>query len=84
MRNLTLLDDSLCHYVTPLPRTPRALAGAALSRQGALARSRRQAPFEKYPHLLGGEPHGVSKVIRALVHLHVKHPRRKRITQVLG
>ncbi len=43
-----------------------------------------QAQFEKYRHLLRWEPKGVHKVIRALVHLHAKHPRRKRITQVRG
>ncbi len=43
-----------------------------------------RAQFEKYRHLLRWEPNGVSKVIRALVHLHGKYPRRKRLTQVLG
>lgn len=43
-----------------------------------------QAQFEKYRHLLREDGDGVSKVIRALVHLHRTHPRRRRIAQVLG
>ena len=42
------------------------------------------AQFEKYRHLLRHEPDGVERVIRALLYLRSKHPRRERIAQVLG
>lgn len=43
-----------------------------------------QAQFNKYRHLLREEEDGAGKVIRALIYLHRKHPRRRRIAQVLG
>jgi len=43
-----------------------------------------QAQFEKHRHTLRHDEHGAEKVIRALKHLHRKHPRRKRLAQVLG
>jgi hypothetical protein len=43
-----------------------------------------QAQFNQYRHLLREEEDGAGKVIRALIYLHRKHPRRQRITQVLG
>jgi hypothetical protein len=43
-----------------------------------------QAQGQKYRHLLRDDEHGVAKVIRALTYLKRKHPRRKRIAQVLG
>lgn len=43
-----------------------------------------QAQGHKYRHLLREDEDGVEKVIRALVYLRGKHPRRRRITQVLG
>ena len=42
------------------------------------------APFQKYRHILLEETHGVEQVIRMLCYLRKKHPRRKRIEQVLG
>jgi hypothetical protein len=42
------------------------------------------AQFKKYRHLLREDQDGVDKVIRALGYLRQKHPRRKRIRQVLG
>jgi hypothetical protein len=43
-----------------------------------------RAQFNKYRHLLREEEDGAEKVIRALIYLHRKHPRRQRIAQVLG
>jgi len=43
-----------------------------------------QAQFKKYRHILLEDVQGVGRVIRALRHLHSKHPRRKRIGEVLG
>jgi len=43
-----------------------------------------RAHFEKYCHRLRHELEGAERVIRALVYLRNKHPRRKRIGQVLG
>ena len=45
---------------------------------------RGRAQYEKYRHLLRHEPSGVERVIRGLRYLCGKHPRRKRIRQVLG
>jgi len=42
------------------------------------------AQFKKYRHILLEDSQGVGRVIRALRHLHSKHPRRKRIGEVLG
>jgi hypothetical protein len=42
-----------------------------------------RAQFEKHRHRLRYEADGVEKVIRALVYLRKKHPKRKRIRQVL-
>ncbi|HKZ19418.1 MAG TPA: hypothetical protein VJQ57_04845, partial [Acidimicrobiia bacterium] len=42
-----------------------------------------RAQFEKLRHLLRDERRGVSKVIRALVHLRNKHPRRRKLRQEL-
>ena len=43
-----------------------------------------QAQFGKNRHVLREDLNGVEKVIRALVYLRSKHPRRKRIGEVLG
>jgi hypothetical protein len=43
-----------------------------------------QAQFNKLRHLLRHDDNGVDKVIRALVYLRTKHPRRQRIATVLG
>lgn len=43
-----------------------------------------RAQFDKLRHLLRHDTDGVDKVIRALIHLRRKHPRRKRIGEVLG
>ena len=40
--------------------------------------------YEKYRHRLRHEPGGVERVIRGLRYLRGKHPRRKRIREVLG
>lgn len=40
--------------------------------------------FEKYRHILRHDDDGVETLIRALKYLHSKHPRRKRLKQVLG
>lgn len=40
--------------------------------------------YEKYRHRLRHEPGGVERVIRGLRYLRGKHPRRKRINEVLG
>ncbi len=37
------------------------------------------AQFHKYRYILRDEDEGIKKVIRALVHLHNKHPRRKKL-----
>ena len=42
------------------------------------------AQFKKLRHVLREDLDGVHKVIRALIHLRNKHPRRKRIGEVLG
>ena len=42
------------------------------------------AQFHKYRHILRDEPEGIEKVIRALVHLHKKHPRRKKLKTELS
>lgn len=43
-----------------------------------------RAQFKKNRHVLLEDVDGVEKVIRALVHLRSRHPRRKRIGEVLG
>jgi hypothetical protein len=43
-----------------------------------------QAQFKKNRHVLREDIDGAEKVIRALVYLRAKHPRRKRIGEVLG
>ena len=43
-----------------------------------------QAQFSKLRHVLLEDDAGVEKVIRALVHLRTKHPRKARIGEVLG
>jgi len=43
-----------------------------------------RAQFDKLRHVLRHDADGVAKVIRALVYLRDKHPRRKRIGEVLG
>jgi len=43
-----------------------------------------RAQFDKLRHLLRHDTDGVDKVIRALIHLRRKHPRRTRIGEVLG
>jgi hypothetical protein len=43
-----------------------------------------QAQGHKYRHLLREDEDGAEKVIRALAYLRGKHPRRRRIAQVLG
>jgi hypothetical protein len=43
-----------------------------------------QAQFKKLRHLLLEQVGGVDKVIRALIYLRRKHPRRQRIREVLG
>jgi hypothetical protein len=43
-----------------------------------------RAQFDKLRHVLRHDPEGAAKVIRALVYLRDKHPRRKRIREVLG
>ncbi len=43
-----------------------------------------QSQFEKYRHILRHDDDGVETLIRALKYLHSKHPRRKRLKQVLG
>ena len=43
-----------------------------------------QAQFKKNRHVLRDDLDGAEKVIRALVYLRSKHPRRKRIGEVLG
>ena len=43
-----------------------------------------RAQFDKLRHLLRHDTCGANKVIRALIHLRSKHPRRKRIGEVLG
>jgi hypothetical protein len=40
--------------------------------------------FTKLRHLLREDTDGVDKVIRALIYLRSKHPRRKRVSEVLG
>ena len=40
--------------------------------------------FNKLRHLLREDPDGVDKVIRALIYLRSKHPRRNRIAEVFG
>jgi hypothetical protein len=42
------------------------------------------AQFKKYRHILLEDLKGAGRVIRALIYLHWKHPRRKRIGAVLG
>ena len=42
------------------------------------------AQFHKHRHILRHDPEGVARVIRALLHLRSKYPRRERIAQVLG
>ena len=44
---------------------------------------RGRAQFEKLRHLLRDDPNGVNKVIRALSYQRTKHPKRKRIGEVL-
>jgi hypothetical protein len=43
-----------------------------------------KAQFEKLRHILREDDKGVEKVIRSLLHLRNRHPRRKKIRQVLG
>ena len=43
-----------------------------------------RSQFEKLRHSLRHDSRGAEKVIRALVYLRTKHPRRKRIAEVLG
>jgi len=43
-----------------------------------------RAQFDKLRHVLRHDAEGAAKVIRALVYLRDKHPRRKRIGEVLG
>ena len=43
-----------------------------------------RAQFDKLRHVLRYHPDGAAKVIRALIYLRNKHPRRKRIAEVLG
>ena len=43
-----------------------------------------RAQYEKHRHVLRHEHGGVERVIRALRYLRAKHPRRKRIKEVLG
>ena len=43
-----------------------------------------RAQFDKLRHVLRYHPDGAAKVIRALIYLRDKHPRRKRIAEVLG
>ena len=43
-----------------------------------------RAQYEKHRHVLRHERGGVERVIRGLRYLHRKHPRRKRIKEVLG
>jgi len=50
----------------------------------AKRRAKAQAQFEKHRHTLRHDEHGAEKVIRTLKHLHRKHPRCKRLAQVLG
>ena len=45
---------------------------------------RGRTQYEKYRHRLRHEPGGVERVIRGLRYLRGKHPRRKRINEVLG
>ena len=45
---------------------------------------RGRTQYEKYRHVLRHEQGGVERVIRGLRYLHRKHPRRKRIKEVLG
>ena len=45
---------------------------------------RGRAQYEKHRHVLRHEHGGVERVIRALRYLRGKHPRRKRIKEVLG
>ena len=42
------------------------------------------AQFHKYRYILRDEDDGIKKVIRALVHLHKKHPRRKKLKTELS
>jgi hypothetical protein len=42
------------------------------------------AQFEKYRLILRDDPGGVDKVIRALLHLRTKHPRKKKLATELG
>ena len=46
--------------------------------------SKGQAQFKKLRHVLREDVDGVNKVIRALIYLRSKYPRRKRIGEVLG
>ena len=43
-----------------------------------------RAQFDKLRHVLRYDPDGAAKVIRAIIYLRDKHPRRKRIAEVLG
>lgn len=43
-----------------------------------------QVQFKKLRHVLLEDTDGVDKVVRALIYLRTKHPRRKRIGEVLG
>ena len=43
-----------------------------------------RAQFDKLRHVLRHDADGGAKVIRALIYLRSKHPRRKRIGEVLG
>ena len=56
------------------------LADAAYGERNAQGR----AQYEKHRHVLRHERGGVERVIRGLRYLHRKHPRRKRIKEVLG
>ena len=58
----------------------KAATDAAYGESNAQGR----AQYEKHRHVLRHEHGGVERVIRALRYLHCKHPRRKRIKQVLG
>jgi len=58
----------------------KAALDAAYGENDAKGRSQ----FEKLRHVLREDTDGVDKVIRALIHLRSKHPRRKRIREVLG
>ena len=58
----------------------KAASDAAYGERSA----RGQAQYDKHRHVLRHEDGGVERVIRALRYLRCKHPRRKRIKQVLG